>query len=85
MATCGGCGDLSKITMSSADWQRNEQRHECREKRFVAIVVLLVLVLVCNNFGWLVYHFKNECHDTKDVVIEEKCCEFDVSNIKANK
>ena len=40
---------LSTITMSSADWQRNEQRHEMRERRLCAIIVLLVIALLATN------------------------------------
>lgn len=40
---------LSTITMSSADWQRNEQRHEMRERRLCTIIVLLVIALLATN------------------------------------
>ena len=54
---CNSCGTqtLSRITMSSADWQRNEQRHENREKRLVWVIVLLICLLVGSNAGWLIY------------------------------
>jgi archaellum component FlaF (FlaF/FlaG flagellin family) len=47
--------DMTNVVMSSADWQRSEQRHLRREKRFVAIVVLLILLLVGSNVGWMIY------------------------------
>lgn len=56
--TCNGCATdekMSKVIMSSADWQRNEQRHERREKRLVWVIVLLIVLLVGSNIGWLVY------------------------------
>ena len=40
---------LSTVTMSSADWQRNEQRHETRERRLCTIRVLLVIALLATN------------------------------------
>lgn len=40
---------LSTVTMSSADWQRNEQRHETRERRLCTIIVLLVIALLATN------------------------------------
>ena len=46
---------MSKVTMSSADWQRNEQRHENREKRLIWVIVLLICLLVGTNIGWLIY------------------------------
>ena len=50
---CAMNDDMTNVVMSSADWQRNEQRHLRREKRFVAIVVLLILLLVGSNISWL--------------------------------
>lgn len=52
---CAMNDDMTNVVMSSADWQRNEQRHLRREKRFVALVVLLVLLLVGSNVGWMIY------------------------------
>lgn len=52
---CAMNDDMTNVVMSSADWQRNEQRHLRREKRFVAIVVLLILLLVGSNVCWLIY------------------------------
>lgn len=52
---CAMNDDMTNVIMSSADWQRNEQRHLRREKRFVALIVLLVLFLVGSNVGWLIY------------------------------
>ena len=52
---CAMNDDMTNVVMSSADWQRNEQRHLRREKRFVAIIVLLILLLVGSNISWLVY------------------------------
>ncbi len=52
---CAMNDDMTNVVMSSADWQRNEQRHLRREKRFVGIIVLLVLLLVGSNISWLVY------------------------------
>lgn len=60
---CNGCGTdekLTTVTMSSADWQRNEQRHENREKRLVWVIVLLIVLLVASNIGWLVYESQFE-------------------------
>ena len=52
---CAMNDDMTNVVMSSADWQRNEQRHLRREKRFVALIVLLVLLLVGSNVGWMIY------------------------------
>lgn len=52
---CAMNDDMTNVVMSSADWQRSEQRHLRREKRFVAIIVLLILLLVGSNVGWVIY------------------------------
>ena len=58
--SCGTTQTLSRITMSSADWQRNEQRHESREKRLILVIVLLICLLVGSNIGWLIYESQFE-------------------------
>ena len=64
---CAINDDMTNVVMSSADWQRNEQRHLRREKRFVAIIVLLIILLVGSNIGWMIYESQFE-----DVVTTEK-------------
>ena len=52
---CAMNDDMTNVIMSSADWQRNEQRHLRREKRLIAIIILVIVLLVGSNIGWLVY------------------------------
>lgn len=65
--SCGATQTLSRITMSSADWQRNEQRHESREKRLVWVIVFLICLLVGSNIAWLIYENSYE-----DVITTEE-------------
>ena len=68
---CAMNDDMTNVIMSSADWQRNEQRHLRREKRFVAIIVLLIILLVGSNICWLVY--ENSFEDvvtTEEVIVD---------------
>lgn len=71
MKTCNNCGtekkEMTMVSMSSADWQRNEQRHERREKRYIWIIVLLIVLLVGSNIGWLVYE-----NSFEDIVITQE-------------
>lgn len=68
--TCNGCGTeknaMTTVTMSSADWQRNEQRHERREKRYIGLIVLLIVLLVSSNAAWLVYESQFETIETTE-------------------
>lgn len=70
---CNSCNDTTKVTMSSADWQKNEQRHENREKRYIGVIVLLIVLLVATNIGWLIYENSFETVETvEEVIIEAK-------------
>lgn len=68
---CAINDDMTNVVMSSADWQRNEQRHLRREKRFVAIIVLLIILIVGSNIGWMIYESQFEdVVTTEEVVVD---------------
>ena len=73
--TCNGCGsegmEMTKVTMSSADWQRNEQRHEEREKRHWILEIILVALLVFSNIALVVYKEQFETVEESTVVEQE--------------
>lgn len=69
---CAINDDMTNVVMSSADWQRSEQRHLRREKRFVAIVVLLILLLVGSNIGWLIYENQFEVVEETTTTITQE-------------
>ena len=71
---CAINDDMTNVVMSSADWQRNEQRHLRREKRFVALIVLLVLLLVGSNLGWMIYESQFEVMEeiTETTITQDK-------------
>ena len=69
---CAMNDDMTNVVMSSADWQRNEQRHLRREKRFVAIIVLLIILLVGSNVGWMIYENQFEVvEETTETIFED--------------
>lgn len=75
--TCNGCvtekSAMAMVTMSSADWQRNEQRHERREKRHIGIIALLIVLLVGSNAAWLAYESQFETVESiteEDIVVD---------------
>lgn len=69
---CAINDDMTTVVMSSADWQRSEQRHLRREKRFVAIIVLLILLLVGTNVGWMIYENQFEVvEETTETIFED--------------
>lgn len=73
--TCNNCNnepkEMTKVTMSSADWQRNEQRHEKREKRHWILEIILVALLVFSNIAWVVYEAQFETVEESTVVEQE--------------
>lgn len=70
--TCNECNDLSKVIMSSGDWQKHEQRHVDREKRYIGVIVLLIVLLVATNIGWLIYESQFETvEETYQEVVQE--------------
>ena len=78
MKTCNNCNnkpkEMTKVTMSSADWQRNEQRHEKREKRHWILEIILVALLVFSNIAWIIYEAQFE---TVEAITEEYDIEQD--------
>ena len=68
---CAMNDDMTNVVMSSADWQRNEQRHLRREKRFVALIVLLIVLLVGSNVGWLIYNSQFEVVEESTTITQE--------------
>lgn len=71
--TCNGCGNsnetLTQVTMSSADWQKNEKRHERKENRLLAIILVLILLLVGSNCAWIYYESQFETVETAEETI----------------
>ena len=67
--TCNGCNDTAKVTMSSADWQKNEQRHENREKRYIAVIILLIVLWTATLVGIVIY--ENQFETTESITEEE--------------
>lgn len=66
---CAMNDDMTNVVMSSADWQRNEQRHLRREKRLIAIIVLVIVMLVGSHIGWLVYESQFETTETVEEIL----------------
>lgn len=60
---------VSKVTMSSADWQRNEQRHLRREKRLIAIIVMLIIFFVGSNISWM-YAWMQYDYESYEIVAD---------------
>lgn len=71
---CAINDDMTNVVMSSADWQRNEQRHLRREKRLVWLIAFLIAALIGSNIGWIIYESQlevvEETTETYEIVQE---------------
>lgn len=71
---CAINDDMTNVVMSSADWQRNEQRHLRREKRLVWLIAFLIAALICSNIGWIIcesqFEVVEETTETYEIVQE---------------
>lgn len=68
---CAINDDMTTVVMSSADWQRNEQRHLRREKRLIAIIILVIVLFVGSNMAWIVYENQHEdVVETEEIIVD---------------
>ena len=66
--TCNGCGtDKLPTSVPYVVHESAMARAERQSKRLVAVIVLLVLLLVGSNIGWLVYE-----NSFEDIVITQE-------------
>jgi preprotein translocase subunit SecY len=68
---CNGCG--SDKLPSNVPYVVHESamaRAERQNKRLVWVIVLLVVLLVGSNIGWLVYESQFETVETNETIIE---------------
>ena len=71
--TCNGCGtDKFPTSVPYVVHESAMARAERQSKRLVAVIVLLVLLLVGSNIGWLVYESSFETVETssEEVVVD---------------
>jgi preprotein translocase subunit SecY len=69
--TCNGCG--SDKLPSNVPYVVHESamaRAERQNKRLVWVIVLLIVLLVGSNIGWLVYESQFETVETNETIIE---------------
>ena len=63
--TCNNCGtDKTPATVPYVAHESAMARAERQSKRLVAVIILLILLLVGSNIGWLVYNSQFEVAET---------------------
>lgn len=74
--TCNGCGTGNQpISVPYVVHESSMARAERQAKRLIAIIILLIVLLVGSNIGWLIYESQFETTET----VEEYAVEQDGS------
>lgn len=72
---CNGCGTTDKAPASVpyAVFESSMMRADLLSKRLVAVIILLIVLLVGSNVGWLIYESQFEVVEetTEEYVIEQ--------------
>lgn len=71
--TCNGCGTGNQpISVPYVVHESSMARAERQAKRLIAIIILLIVLLVGSNIGWLVYESQFETVETssEEVVVD---------------
>lgn len=69
--TCNNCGkDKAPVSVPYVVHESSMARAERQAKRLIAIIVLLIVLLVGSNIGWLVYENSFETVETNETIIE---------------
>lgn len=68
---CNSCGtDKPPASVPYVAHESAMARAERQTKRLVAIIILLIVLLVGSNIGWLVYESSFETVETNETIIE---------------
>jgi hypothetical protein len=69
--TCNNCGtDKTPANVPYVVHESAMARAERQAKRLIAIIILLIILLVGSNIGWLVYESQFETVETNETIIE---------------
>jgi hypothetical protein len=69
---CNNCGnDKTPANVPYVVHESAMARAERQSKRLVAIIILLILLLVGSNIGWLVYNSQFEVVEESTVITQE--------------
>ena len=70
--TCNNCGtEKTPATVPYVAHEFAMARAERQSKRLVAVIILLILLLVGSNIGWLVYNSQLEVVEESTVITQE--------------
>ncbi len=72
---CNNCKkeneEMTMVTMSGANWEKNEERHSREKKRLWITILVLIGALVASNLAWIIY--ENSFDDvitTEEIIVD---------------
>ena len=68
--TCNFCGTNDMAVMPIAQHEKDQSRLMGIIKWLIAVIVILIVLLVGSNVGWLVYESSFETVETNETIIE---------------
>lgn len=69
--TCNNCGDKAPTNVPYVVHESAMARAERQAKRLVWVIVLLIVLLVGSNVGWLVYNSQFEVVEESTVIEQD--------------
>lgn len=71
--TCDGCGTgKTPTSVPYAVFESSMMRADLQAKRFVAVIILLIVLLVGSNVGWLIYESQFEVVEETTTTIAQE-------------
>lgn len=68
---CDDCATAKPSFVPYAVYEMEQAKSERTSKRLIAVIVLLILLLVGSNIGWLIYESQFETIETTQEVVQE--------------
>ena len=79
--TCNNCADKASTNVPYVVHESAMARAERQNKRLVWVIVLLIVLLVGSNIGWLVYNSQFEIVETTEETVIEATQDGEGTNI----
>ena len=69
--TCNGCNTNDMAVMPIAQHEKDQNRLMNIIKRLIAVIVILIVLLVGSNVGWLIYESQYEVVEESTAITQE--------------
>ena len=69
--TCNSCNTNDMAVMPIAQHEKDQNRLMSIIKRLIAVIVILILLLVGTNVGWLIYNSQFEVVEESTTITQE--------------